>query len=191
MSRRSVRTKRLGLVVLGGLAAVSISGCSGGTSQVDAAARVPPALTAPSTTEVLPPSSTPPVVSTTTPPKPSSTPTNIPATNALNESLVEAFASYQHIPVADVGATVAGSEHEAYLPSGDTYWATARFMPAASAGADVVVFQDGGNIGIFSRSSAGSWSMDRTGGEPFPCPGVLPSVVLDLWALQSADCSGG
>lgn len=185
MSLRSGQAQAT-LVLVFVVMATLASACSGG-----APASIGEATTTSTSMPIdLPTSTTLPAPTTTE----ASLPTvaeNIPATAALNSELVAAFAAYQQIPTSDVGSTVAGSEYEAYLPTGTLYWAVARFMPSQSAGADVVVFQDGGNIGVFTRAPSGSWVMKRTGGEPFPCPGVLPSTAMTLWGMQPANCSNG
>ena len=178
------------IAVVGGLIPIVAGACSGGPADVSARAR------ATTTTTTTPNASSSSTVVTTAPPGPPATqvssgpPQNIAPTAALDSALRAAFSSYQHILESDIGSTVAGSEHEAYNPPTGTYWAVAHFMPSSTAGNDVVVFQDGGGIGIFNASSPGSWVMTRTGGEPFPCPGVLPPPVMEVWGMQDANCNG-
>lgn len=176
--------------------AVVVSACGTGSPT---AAKVSSTTEPPSTsttTSVAPATSAPPastVPSSSVPDLPTSgPPEDLPVTTADLDGFEEAFSVYNGIPVSDIAGVVSGSTHEAYEPSTRTYWATARFNPSASAGQNVADFQDGGDIGIFTRSPSATWAMSRPGGEPFPCPGDFPADVQTLWGLTSSPyCSSG
>ena len=191
MSRPRILGRVAAMAIVGGLVPIATGACSSGPADVGSRSR-----TTTTTTTTPTPNTSSSTVVATTPPGPPATevssgpPQNIDPSAALDSALRAAFASYQHIPESDIGSTVAGSEHEAYNPPTGTYWAVAHFMPSSTAGNDVVVFQDGGGIGIFNGSSPESWVMTRTGGEPFPCPGVLPPPVMEVWGMQDANCNG-
>jgi hypothetical protein len=118
---------------------------------------------------------------------PSSGPTESLTPSAQDLAAFEAaYASFRSIPESDIGGVVAGSTHEAFQPSAQLFWGTARYEPSQSAGQDAASFQDGGNIGVFTRTTGGAWKMVEVGGEPFPCPGELPVDVLSAWGLTTS-----
>lgn len=97
-----------------------------------------------------------------------------------------AYASFRGIPESDIAGTEPGSTHEAFQPSAQMFWGTARYEPSQSAGQDAASFQDGGNVGVFTRVPGGTWKMTEVGGEPFPCPGELPADVLSVWGMTTS-----
>jgi CHAP domain len=116
-----------------------------------------------------------------------------PATTPNQAAMATAFASYEGIPLSDVGALRSGSLHTAYDTATQTYWGTASFLPSSQAGAAVAVrFQDGGGIGIFQSSNGSTWTMTGVGGEPFPCAGQVPVAVEAAWGLTNSPyCATG
>lgn len=111
---------------------------------------------------------------------------NLAATDHIRAELLTAFAGHKRFPESDFRGPVSGSLYYGYLASTKTYWAIARFGPAATAPFQVSVdMQDGGDIGVFSRRTGQPWTV-KDGGLPFPCPygGVPPQALLDLWGLS-------
>lgn len=137
----------------------------------------------------------PPAASTITSPAPSTVgpPTSGPAedlvaTASIKAALVNAFATYDHIPLPDVSGTYPGSVYYAYDPSDRTYWALATMQPQAAAPTDVVVkFQDGADRAIFAHRSGSAWSVVSLVGEP-PCLARqgLPPAIESLWRLTDS-----
>lgn len=122
---------------------------------------------------------------TTVPGNGSSAPQNITPTAATDAELEAAYAAYMHDPRQDIGGTEQGWAYEAYLPPSATYWALARFLPSDNASQQTIVsMQDGGNIGVFDKSSNGAWTMLAKGTTPF-CPSrtPLPQEARALWGL--------
>jgi hypothetical protein len=105
---------------------------------------------------------------------------------------VTAFVAFTHDPASDIAGTEPGSVYYAYLPTSETHWAFARFLPSSSASQRTLVsLQDGGNIGIFREQAEGGWTMLTVGGEPFcPTRSSIPASVQLLWGLtDSPACS--
>jgi len=178
-----MRTLTAGLAA--GLAAV-VSACgtaAGSADKVSSTTEAPP--TAAPTSESPPLASTVPSTSLSALPT-SGPPEELPVSASDVVEFENAFSAYNDIPLSDIAGVVSGSTYEAYVPSTRTYWATARFTPSATAGQGAVHFQDGGGIGIFTRSPSSSWVMTRPGLEPFPCPDDFPSDVQALWGLSSS-----
>jgi hypothetical protein len=145
------------------------------------------------TTTTAPPSTTVPasVPATTAPAVPTSLPASGPTENigpsAQDLAAFEAaYASFRGIPESDIAGALPGSTHEAFEPSAQLFWGTARYEPSQSAGQDAASFQDGGNVGVFTRTPTGAWKMVEVGGEPFPCPGELPADVLRVWGMTTS-----
>ena len=115
----------------------------------------------------------------------SSSPQNLPTTAADKTALVAAFVAFTHDPASDIAGTVPGSVYYAYVPTTETHWAFARFLPSPSASQHTLVsLQDGGNIGIFREQAGGGWTMLTVGGEPFcPTRSAIPTSVQLLWGL--------
>ena len=111
---------------------------------------------------------------------------NLPVSSADLAALLAAYSSYTGVPSADIAGSDPGSAHEAWDPSTRTFWATARFSPSPSAAQYAAAFQDGGDIGIFTRTPAGSWAMSRAAGEPFPCPVDFPAEVQAVWGFTAS-----
>ncbi len=106
--------------------------------------------------------------------------------------MTTAFADFTHTPLQDIRAVRAGSLHTGYDTSTGTYWGTASFLPSALAGPSAASrFQDGGGVGIFTRTRDAAWRMTGVGGAPFPCAGELPASIESAWGLKNSPyCAG-
>ena len=169
--------------------AVTLAACSA-TAPADKGAGSPSSST--STTTAVPATTVPrSVPSTSAPPVPQSLPTSGPTENLTPSAqdlaaFEAAYASFRGIPESDIAGAEPGSTHEAFQPAAQMFWGTARYEPSQSAGQDAASFQDGGNVGVFTRTPAGAWKMTEVGGEPFPCPGELPADVLSAWGMTTS-----
>jgi hypothetical protein len=135
--------------------------------------------------------------SATTAPTASSTPAgsavsaavrNLTVTGATRSSLTTAFAAFKGIPQSDIAGTRPNSVYYAFDPAADTYWALAEFTATTTAPQDVTVnFQDGGDIGLFTKVGANPWQV-RLGGIPPECNELkfYPQVVLAAWSLPTS-----
>jgi hypothetical protein len=106
--------------------------------------------------------------------------------------LLAAYLAHSGLAADQVVGTAPGSVYYAYLPSTQTYWAMAGFVPSSTASMQTQVsMQDEGCCGIFTQSAgAASWTYVSSylGA---PCPGAAPPEVLAVWNLQpGADCPG-
>jgi hypothetical protein len=50
-----------------------------------------------------------------------------------------------------------------------------------------VGFQDGANVGVFTRPPAGSWELVGVAGMPVGCTRLVPAAVRQLWHLVCLD----
>ncbi len=118
---------------------------------------------------------------------------NIDVTDDVRHALLAAFTTFNQLRPGDIAGPRAGSVYYAYLPSTASYWAVATFDGTPSAPQQTQInLQDGGNIGVFTRPQNGDWKMTTTGGEPFPCPGLVPSQVQAVWGLATPNgCPSG
>jgi hypothetical protein len=167
-----------GLVLL---ASIGVAGCTANSTASPPASgptqTTSPAAVAPSSSGVTPSSSgvTP---SATTAPTASSTSAgsadsaavrNLTVTGATRSTLTAAFAAFKGIPLSDIAGTRPNSVYYAFDPAADTYWALAEFAATTSAPLNVTVnFQDGGDIGLFTKVGAGTWQV-RIDGIPAEC----------------------
>ena len=106
---------------------------------------------------------------------------------AVRNELAAAYADFRGISLSDVEGTEPGSVYYAYDPATDTYWARATFVPSRTASFKVLVgFQDGADIGLFTRAARSGWQVER-GGEPVVCAEVVffPVAVLRAWSLST------
>jgi len=89
-----------------------------------------------------------------------------------------------------VAGTDPGSVYYGFVPSTNTYWAIAGFVPTAAASTQTqVAMQDEGCCGVFSQPAGGSWTY-VTGFLGVPCPGQIPAALQSLWHLTSpGDCA--
>lgn len=171
------------LVGLGLLASIGVVGCTANS------AASPPASGNGQTT------SSPVVASSSTPtPIVSSTPTgsggisNLVVTGATRSELTAAYAAYKGILLSYVAGTRPNSVYYAFDPATDTYWAMATFEASTTAPLNVTVnFQDGGDIGFFTKVGSGTWQV-QLGGEPAECTELrfYPQAVLTAWSLPTS-----
>jgi len=183
-----------GLAGAGLLAAVTMTGCSGSpASGGPGAAGHPssrPASTAPGTASAgLSPSSTPGLSAS---PTESTGIENLLVSSAVRSQLTATFEALKKISASDVSGTVPDSVYYAYDEVTKTYWALARFLPSRTAPLDVVVdFQDGANMGLFTKIGSGPWQV-QLGGEPAVCveKRFFPKAVLAVWAISTSSPPG-
>jgi hypothetical protein len=176
-------TARQGLMGLGLLASIGVAGCTSSS-----AVSPPAAVTSqPTSSAAVAPSSAPtPTVSPT--PTPSSGISNLVVTAATRSALTTAYAAYKGISPAYIAGTRPGSVYDAFNPATDTYWAMATFEATATAPMNVTVnFQDGGDIGFFTKVGSGTWKV-QLGGEPAECTELrfYPQAVLTAWSLPTS-----
>jgi hypothetical protein len=111
-------------------------------------------------------------------------------TSRTARALAAAYASFRHIPAADVSGVSAGSLRTSYVRTARTYWATASFLPSARASAKVLLgFQDGASTGVFSRRGTSRWRMVEYGSQPAGCSASLPAAVRRSWQVSSLECA--
>jgi hypothetical protein len=168
------------------LVALAVAACACSSTVV--APRSSTTTSPPSTTSPVHPGSASTTASppTTVPGNGSQAPQDITPTAATESQLEAAYAAYMHDPPQDIGGTEQGSVYEAYLPPSATYWALAHFFPSDNASQQTIVsMQDGGNLGVFDKSTDGTWTMLTKGTTPF-CPSrtPLPAEVRALWGLS-------
>ena len=123
---------------------------------------------------------------------------NLTVDDSIRKQLVTAVAPVHDAPVSDIASTAPGSVYYAYDPATGSYYAMARFVPAAGAPLQVQVsFQDGGAFGLFKKAGNGPWQAEN-GGFPNICAEVkfFPAPVLTAWNqpatpadLAAARCS--
>jgi hypothetical protein len=176
-----------------GLLAVAMTGCSASPASGPGAAEHPssrPASTAPGTASSgQSPSSTPGV---STSPTESTAIQNLLVSSAVRSQLTAAFEALKKISASDVSGTVPNSVYYAYDQATNNYWALARFLPSRTAPLDVVVdFQDGGDMGLFTKIGSGPWQV-QVGGEPAVCAEkrFFPKAVLAVWAISTSSPPG-
>src|SRR5579875_2780154 len=105
--------------------------------------------------------------------------------------LLQLYAAYRHLPVADIARTVPGSARAARRPVSGTEWAALSFQPAAGVPQAVAAsFQDGAGTGVFTRAAGSSrWKMNGLGGEPLGCEARVPAIVRTRWRLPACPVS--
>jgi hypothetical protein len=180
---RGLRGGLLGLVLIGGLA---LAGCSSSPTTPKAAPATSTSTTSASSTSTSTSTTAP--SGTPLPPAPGAK--NLTATAAVKNGLLAAYLAHSGLAADQVGGTAPGSVYYAYLPSSQTYWAAAGFVPSSTATMQTQVsMQDDGCCGIFTQASgAASWTFAGSylGA---PCPGTVPLQVLTVWNLPpGADC---
>jgi hypothetical protein len=175
----------LGAVLLGGtaLTACSSGGGGGTTSTSTSTSKTTTTVTSATTTTSKGGTTT----STTVA---SAAPNNLVATAAVKSALTASYVAHTGLAADQVAGTAPGSVYYAYVPLTGTYWATASFLPAATASEQTKVsMQDDGCCGVFDHSSgATEWNF-VTGYLGEPCPGSVPANVMTLWNRQyGSDC---
>jgi len=102
------------------------------------------------------------------------------------DQLLTLYASFRHIPLADISGVAPGTAEGAELPSAGQEWAAVKFLPSPAAPASVAIsFQDGDGTGIFARSPDGDWQVAGLAGTPFGCGTNVPAAVLQAWSQPS------
>lgn len=169
-----------------GLAALVLAGCSSSPSSHSSATTTTSTSTSASTTT----SSTTASASSTSTTGAGGPAQNLTATAAVKSSLTAAYVAHSGLPADEVQGTAPGSVYYAYLPSTQTYWAIASFVPSSTASQQTqVAMQDDGCCGIFTMTSGGSWTF-QSGFLGTPCAGQVPAEIFSLWGLQSpGDCA--
>lgn len=106
---------------------------------------------------------------------------------AVRHDLLRLYASYRHLPVADIARAVPGSGRVARRPASGAEWAALGFQPAAGVPQAVATsFQDGAGTGLFTRAAgSGTWKMTGLGGEPLGCGTRVPAVIRSRWRLSA------
>jgi hypothetical protein len=167
-------------------AALVLAGCSGGGTPSGA-----PTTTSTTTTSSTsaPTSSTPTSTSSTSTSSAGGAAQNLVASAAIKSALVAAYVAHNGLPASQVAGTAPGSVYYAYVPSTNTYWAIAGFVPTANAAYQTQVsMQDEGCCGVFSQPAGGSWTY-VTGFLGEPCPGQISAELETLWRLTyPGDC---
>lgn len=181
-------TPKRSLVVLALLGTMALAGCSSssnghpsssGTSSSTSTSSKPspskPTTTISSTT-----------TSSTTPPAVQ----NLPVTDSVRESLLEAGAALNNLPVSDYVGLVPGTTYYAYDSVTQTYWAGAGLDPSPSSIQAQVSSQDDGSYLLFTRTANGTWTAqdDGLGGiGGTPCP-AIPAAVVAVWNWAPGTC---
>lgn len=121
----------------------------------------------------------------------SGAPQNLVATAALKSALTAAFVAHRGLPAAEVAGTAPNSVFYGFVPSTNTYWAIAGFVPSANASNNTqVAMQDEGCCGIFTSGTAGGPWMYVAGYLGSPCGGQILAALEQLWNLTPpGDCS--
>ena len=177
-------------MVLGGVVAVAVgalflSGCSSGSPTTASTTTTTAAAAGGGSTTTGVGGAGSSTTSTT-----SGAPQNLVATAALKSALTAAFVAHRGLPAAEVGGTAPNSVYYAFVPSTNTYWAIAGFVPSANASYNTqVAMQDEGCCGIFTMTTGGSWTF-VAGYLGSPCGGQLPAALEQLWNLTPpGNCS--
>jgi hypothetical protein len=102
---------------------------------------------------------------------------------AEQHQLLGLYASYRHVPAADVARTALRSAEGAAAAAG-TDWAAATYVPAQSAPLTVRVgFQDGGDRALFTRAPGQGWKVAGLGGQSLGCDTRVPAAIRRLWGF--------
>jgi hypothetical protein len=120
----------------------------------------------------------------------SGAPQNLVATAAVKSALTAVYVARNGLPAAEVAGTAPNSVYYAFMPSTNTYWAIAAFLPTANASMNTeVAMQDDGCCGIFNMTTGGAWTLvARYLGAP--CGGQIPATLEELWHLTPpGDCA--
>jgi len=167
--------------VLGGLGL--LCGCSSSGTKTSA---VTTSSTSRQTSSASSPSGRPTTTAGTTTPVAQ----NVPVTDAVRQSLLEAGAALNKLPVSDYLGLAPGRTYYAYDSVTQTYWAGAALNPSPSSQQAQVAAQDDGSYLLFTRRANGGWTaqddgLGGTGGTP--CP-AIPAAVVAVWNWASGTC---
>lgn len=181
------------LVGIGLLASIGLAGCTSHPAPSPPSSGTGQTVSSPAVASGSTPPPTPIVSSTPTPTGSggtSSTPTgsggvsDVIVTAATRSDLTAAYAAFKGISPSYIAGTRSNSVYDAFDPATDTYWAMATFVATTTAPQNVTVnFQDGGDIGFFTRVGSGTWKV-QLGGEPAECTELrfYPQAVLTAWS---------
>jgi hypothetical protein len=131
--------------------------------------------------------STPTPIASSTPTSPGGV-SDLVVTSATRNDLTAAYAAFKGISPSYIAGTRPDSVYDAFDPATDTYWAMATFEATTAAPINVTVnFQDGGDIGFFTKVGSGAWTV-QLGGEPAECTELrfYPQAVLTTWSLPTS-----
>jgi hypothetical protein len=184
------RGTRFLLLALCGAGALVLAGCSSGGSPTASGTSTTTTTSGKSGATVV---TAAPITTTTTTSTTSTTSgaaQNLVATAAVKSALTATYVAHNNLPADEVAGTAPNSVYYGFLPSTNTYWAIASFVPTSTASTQTQVsMQDDGCCGVFSMPSGGSWTYVA----PFlgtPCPGQVPAQLSDLWHLTfGGDCA--
>ena len=135
-----------------------------------------------------PPAPTPPASTSSASPGESTGIQNLLVSSAVRSQLIAAYVAMRQIPAPDVSGTEPNGVYYAYDPATNTYWALAHFTPTQGDPLSVQYgFQDGGDIGMFTKIGSGPWSV-QSGGMPAVCieSRFFPKAVLTSWEISAA-----
>lgn len=167
--------------------AIGVSSCSSGGPP---SAERSPIPSPPVTT-----SSTPAVASASPPPSTRAAGVsgvrNLVADVKVRQQLLTAYrAARPALPSTDVTGPDKGSVYYSLDADTGTYWAAATFSPSHDADTSArAAFQDGENIGVFTRAADSEWTASVHERPQYPCAEDFPPKVLRVWGLQyDTDC---
>jgi hypothetical protein len=123
---------------------------------------------------------------------------NLVVSASVRRELTSAYEAFMHFQASGIAGTLPNSVYYAYDPATGAYWAMATFRPSAAAlkskpGSplfnELTDMQDGGDQGIFTRTSGGAWQVQDAGVPP-QCQIVkfFPKAVIAAWALRLYPC---
>jgi hypothetical protein len=120
-------------------------------------------------------------------------PVNLPVTDAVRDQLLLAAAALTDHPASDYTGLTPGSEHYAYDPILDTYWAAASLAGPKTDDA-AIMLQDANSYMVFRKAGQdGEWLANGVGfgtAATMPpagdCP--VPPAIHDLWQLMPEFC---
>jgi hypothetical protein len=175
-----------------GISAFVVAGCTSGSTSSKSATTIPgsgqvnsttvPGASSSSTTQVATSGVTTTSLSGTG---------NLPVTDAVRQSLLEAGAAHQNLPASDYTGLRPGETYYAYDAATSTYWAGAALAPSPASQQAQVASQDDGSYLLFEMPNGGSWTAysDGLGGiGGTPCPVTIPPAILQLWGWSPGGC---
>lgn len=186
--------------LVAGVAAIAACLMTAGCTSNPTTAAAPPSQ--PASTGADAPTSAP---ASDSPAPAASSPTSIPVgvqnllvSPSVRRELTAAYESFMRFTPSGIAGTAPGSVYYAHDAATGSYWAMATFQPSKaalhsspdSAMYNVLVdMQDGGNQGLFTRTSGGVWQVERAGVPP-QCQIVkfFPKAVIRAWALNLPRC---
>jgi hypothetical protein len=116
---------------------------------------------------------------------------NLPVSDAVRQSLLDAGAAHQNLPPTDYTGLRPGETYYAYDADTATYWAGAALDPSPSSLKAQVASQDDGSYLLLQMPPGGSWIVynDGLGGiGGTPCPVTIPPAILRVWGWSPGAC---